>query len=204
MATHPQGQRPDLISAWASGPGRGPITHRGLKARAIQIETSVEGFGSGLQPSCARRRSAWAVGPGWYGPRRWRSGGRPMELMGNRKDRSPHSTSLRPAPKRGISAARSCITDLPACESECGRPRPQQRPRFKGFSKLHRSPALDRFCARGRAHSAWLPCRAGASRRPADVHGPARARRDRGAGAAISLRRVQLVRSIISRTPDGG
>jgi hypothetical protein len=77
---HPQGQRPVVIPAWASGPGRGPTHRPGLKARVIRIETTIMDFGSGLQPCHAHRRFflgrwprlAWPAPlvlrrqPGWF------------------------------------------------------------------------------------------------------------------------------------------
>ncbi len=70
------------MPAWANGPGRRPTSRQGLKARANGgVHRGIWIGPSALPPG---RRFTWAVGPGWHGPRRWRSGVEPPDVSARR------------------------------------------------------------------------------------------------------------------------
>jgi hypothetical protein len=65
---------------WANGPGRSPTEGLGLKARSIRIGISVEVLSRAFSPALIFADGSWAVGPGWYDPRRWRFGAGQWDL----------------------------------------------------------------------------------------------------------------------------
>ena len=90
-----QGQRPDLIPAWANGPGHRAPTVKGQRPDPdlwANFGRTLAGLDRAFSPPFFLVTCSWAAGPGWYGSRRWRFGGSAAFTSGGNGSNVPATT----------------------------------------------------------------------------------------------------------------